>query len=162
MPSWQGCVAADWMFEEKYRGDYKPDVIQGELGLQIVAPDSPYVAAAGSNKLYFVDTRHTREDAAHIKEQIEQASVPRPNNRIEVDEHTGLVQNIDAATGEVLFTFDPAYARILFAHLLNDANPEFEVPVHEPAGDQLVTYDIETGQMVMAGERVLEARKSSR
>jgi hypothetical protein len=154
------CVVADWMFEEKYRGDYRPEVIQGELGPQIVAPDTPYVAAAGRNRLYFIDTRHTREDAAHIKEQIEQASVPRHNNRVEVNERTGLVQNIDAATGKVLFTFDPTYARVLFAHLLNAFNAEFEIPVHSPAGDQLVTYDVETGQVVRTGEApALAARK---
>ena len=66
------------MYEEQYRGDYKPDVVNGELGPQIIAPDTPYVAAAGSSKLYFIDTRHTSEDAAHIKEQIEQAFV-RPS-----------------------------------------------------------------------------------
>lgn len=146
------CIADGWMYEEQYRGDYKPEVVNGELGPQIVAPDTPYVAAAGSRKLYFIDTRRTAEDAAYIKEQIEQAFVPKPNRRIDVDAETGLVHNIDS-TGKVLFTFDPAYARVFFANLLNDLDPDRHVPVPDPAGDQLVTYDLESGEKVRMGEK---------
>lgn len=147
-----GHAVAERIHEEKYRGNYKPEVIDGELGKQIVAPDTPYVAAAGRDGLYFIDIRNSEEEAAHIKEQIEQASVPRKGSITRVDEKTGHVQNVLAATGEVLFTFDPEYAKIFFASLLNDFDPQLDLEEPEPAGDQLVIYDLETRQAVMTGQ----------
>jgi hypothetical protein len=39
--------------------------------------------------------------------------------------------------------FDPPYARVLFAKGINRHNPEIKLPEHEPAGDWLVTYDLD-------------------
>lgn len=64
-------------FQEEYRGSYVPNVIETPYGLQVVAPDTPYVAAAGPNQLYFIDTRFDNETARHVKEQIERGSLPR-------------------------------------------------------------------------------------
>jgi hypothetical protein len=73
------------IYQEEYRHrTYVPHVRETEYGLQIVAPDTPYVAASGSNRLNFIDTRHDPETAGHIKEQIERASVPNMDEYIDI------------------------------------------------------------------------------
>ncbi|KAG9258927.1 uncharacterized protein F5Z01DRAFT_641793 [Emericellopsis atlantica] len=129
-------------FQEEYRGNYVPEVIDTQHGLQIVAPDTPYVAAAGQNKLYFIDTRFDVETARHVKEQIERATVPHPDEYISIDEVSATAELKNSLTGETTFVFDPPYARVLFAKGINKRNPELRLPEHEPAGDWLVAYDL--------------------
>jgi hypothetical protein len=129
-------------FQGEYRGNYVPIVIETAFGLQVVAPDTPYVAAAGSDKLYFMDTRLNAETAGHIKEQIERALVPKRDEYISIDEFAATAQVKNAMTGETTFVFNPAYARVLFAKGINRKNPKLKLPEHEPAGDWLVTYDL--------------------
>ncbi|KAF7179131.1 hypothetical protein CNMCM7691_008062 [Aspergillus felis] len=129
-------------YQEEYRGSYVPEVIEREYGLQVVAPDTPYVAAAGRNALYFLDTRFDPETAKHPKQQIEKASLPNPDEYISIDEVLATAE-IKNTTGETTFVFDPAYARVLFARGMNRYNPELKLPVHEPAGDWVVTYDLD-------------------
>ena len=129
-------------FQEEYRGDYVPKVIETKHGLQIVAPDTPYVAAAGQDKLYFIDTRFDAKIARHIKEQIERATVPHPDEYISIDEISATAELKNSLTGETTFVFDPPYARVLFAKGMNRRSPELKLPEHEPAGDWLKTYDL--------------------
>ncbi|KAF7556643.1 hypothetical protein G7Z17_g1286 [Cylindrodendrum hubeiense] len=130
-------------FQEEYRDNYVPKVIDAWHGLQVVAPDTPYVAAAGQNHLYFIDTRFDPETAQHVKEQIERASVPGgPDEVINIDEISATAEVKNTLTGETVFVFDPPYARVLFARGINKRNPKLKLPEHEPAGDWLVTYDI--------------------
>ncbi|GKT90738.1 ankyrin repeat-containing protein [Colletotrichum tofieldiae] len=127
----------------EYRVKYVPNFIDAWNGLQIVAPDTPYVAAAGRNQLYFIDTRLDPETAKHIKEQIEWATVlVGPEDVIKIDEISATAEVRNSLTNETLFVFDPSYARILFARGINKRNPALKLPEHEPAGDWLVTYDI--------------------
>ncbi|GLI74340.1 hypothetical protein PoHVEF18_002577 [Penicillium ochrochloron] len=100
-------------YQEEYRGNYIPKVIEREYGLQVVAPDTPYVAAAGRNALYFLDTRFDPETAKHIKEQIEKASVPNLEEYISIDEVLATAEIKNSVTGETTFVFDPPYARVL-------------------------------------------------
>jgi hypothetical protein len=130
-------------FEEEYRGNYVPKVIETTYGLQVVAPDTPYVAAAGTNKLYFIDTRFDAETAQHIKQQIEKATVPNPEEYIAIDEVSATAELKNSVTGETTFVFDAPYARVLFAKGMNRHNPELKLPEHGPPGDWLVTYDLE-------------------
>jgi hypothetical protein len=130
------------IFEEEYQGNYVPKVIETEFDFQVVAPDTPYVAAAGSDKLYFIDTRFDTETAKHIKEQIEKASIPRLDEYVAIDEVLATAELKNRVTGETTFVFDPAYARVLFAKGMNRHNPELKLPEHEPAGDWEVTYDL--------------------
>ncbi|KAH7115421.1 hypothetical protein B0J13DRAFT_590419 [Dactylonectria estremocensis] len=133
------------VFQEEYQGNYVPKVIDTWHGLQVVAPDTPYVAAAGRNQLHFIDTRLDPETAKHIKEQIERASVPGdPDEVIHIDEILATAEVKNTLTGETVFVFDPCYARVLFARGINKRNPKLKLPEHEPAGDWLVTYDIGT------------------
>ncbi|KAJ9296216.1 hypothetical protein DTO271G3_5357 [Paecilomyces variotii] len=136
------CVGSP-SYQEEYRGSYVPEVIEREYGLQVVAPDTPYVAAAGRNALYFLDTRFDIETAKHIKEQIEKAFVPNPEEYISVDEVLATAEIKNSVTGETTFVFDPAYARVLFARAMNRHNPELKLPVHERTGDWLVTYNLD-------------------
>ncbi|KAH8696481.1 hypothetical protein BGW36DRAFT_296859 [Talaromyces proteolyticus] len=131
-------------FQEEYRGSYVPQFIETEYGLQVVAPDTPYVAAAGPNQLYFIDTRFDTETARHIKEQIERASVPNMDEYISIDELSATAEVKNLVTGETTFVFDPPYARVLFARGMNKRNPDLKLPQHETAGDWLVTYDRST------------------
>ncbi|KAJ5307365.1 hypothetical protein N7476_008021 [Penicillium atrosanguineum] len=121
-------------FQEEYRGNYVPTVIKTGNGLQVVAPDTPYVAAAGPDKLYFIDTRFDAETAKHVKEQIERATVPKPEEYIAIDEISATAELKNSVTGETTFVFDPP---------MPGRNPELKLPEHEPAGDWLVTYDLE-------------------
>ncbi|PYI02287.1 hypothetical protein BO78DRAFT_472696 [Aspergillus sclerotiicarbonarius CBS 121057] len=102
-------------FQEEYRGNYTPKVIQTEYGLQVVAPDTPYVAAAGPNNLYFLDTRFDTETAKHMKKQIEKATVPNADEYIAINEVSATAELKNSVTGETTFVFDPPYARVLFA-----------------------------------------------
>ncbi|KAJ5881011.1 uncharacterized protein N7473_012064 [Penicillium subrubescens] len=89
-------------YQEEYRGNYIPKVIEREYGLQVVAPDTPY-------------------------EQIEKPTVQNLEEYISIDE---------AVTGETVFV-------VLLARAMNRHNPELKLPVHEPAGDWVVTYDLD-------------------
>jgi hypothetical protein len=131
-------------FHEEYRNSsYVPEVIETVLGRQVVAPDTPYVAAAGTNALYFIDTRFDPETAQHIKLQIEKASVPQPDEYVAIDEIEATAALKNRVTGETTFVFDPPYARVLFARGINRHNPDIKLPEHEPAGDWLVTYNLD-------------------
>ncbi|KAH7116483.1 hypothetical protein B0J13DRAFT_653357 [Dactylonectria estremocensis] len=117
-------------FQEEYRGNYVPQVIDTWYGFQVVAPDTPYVAAAGANQLYFIDTR---------------ATVPgEPDEVISIDEISATAEVRNTLTNETVFVFDPPYARVLFAAGINRLNPKLKLPEHKPAGHWLVTYDIGT------------------
>ncbi|OHE97176.1 hypothetical protein CORC01_07430 [Colletotrichum orchidophilum] len=129
-------------FQEEYRGNYTPTFVDAWSGPQIVAPNTPYVAAVGRNQLYFLDTRFDPEIAKHIKEQIERATIVGPEDVIDIDEISATAKVRNAVTNETLFVFDPPYARVLFARGINKRNPDLKLPEHEPAGDWLVTYDI--------------------
>lgn len=130
--------------QEEYRHNYVPKVVETEYGLQVVAPDTPYVAAAGQDQLYFIDTCHDTETAKHIKEQIEKASVMNPEEYISIDEISATAERKNRVTGETTFVFDPHYARVLFAKGMNRHNPELKLPEYdEPVGDWVVTYDLE-------------------
>jgi hypothetical protein len=113
-------------------------------GLQIVAPDTPYVAAVGQNQLYFIDTRFDNETAGHIKEQLEKAFIHEPEEYIFVDDVLATAEVKNAFTNKTTFVFDPPYARVLFARFMNKVNPELKLREHEPAGDWLKTYNIGT------------------
>lgn len=131
-------------FQEEYRGNYVPKFVDAWNGQQIVAPDTPYVAAAGRNQLYFLDTRLDPETASHVKEQIERARVGAPEEVISIDEISATAEVKNTTTGETVFVFDPVYARVLFAKGINKRNPEIKLPEYESAGDWLVTYDVDT------------------
>lgn len=130
-------------YHELYSRDYKPRFVEAWHGPQIVAPDTPYVAAVGKNQLYYIDTRFDAETAKHIKAQIEWGSTSsRPSQVISIDEVAATASVKDTATGETLFEFDPPYARVLFARGINKRNPGLRLPEHEPAGEWLVTYEV--------------------
>lgn len=80
------CQASPIFEEPYYHTDFVPQTVEAYHGLQIVAPDSPYIAAAGINKLYFIDKRFDEETAFHIKQQIEHASIPRSGEYIKSNE----------------------------------------------------------------------------
>ncbi|WYZ34197.1 hypothetical protein EsH8_I_000473 [Colletotrichum jinshuiense] len=131
-------------FQEEYRGNYVPKFIDAWNGPQVVAPDTPYVAVAGRNQLYFIDTRFDPDTAKHIKNQIERASVGGPDEVISIDEISATAEVKNTVTGETVFVFDPTYARVLFAKGINRRNPALKLPEPEPAGDWLVTYNSDT------------------
>lgn len=129
-------------FQEEYRGSYVPNVIKTRYGLQVVAPDTPYVAVAGPDKLYFIDTRLDTETAKHVKENLEKASVPEEDEYIAIDEISATAEVKNSVTGKTTFVFDPSFARVMFSRGMNRHNPELKLPEPEPAGDWLVTYDL--------------------
>lgn len=131
-------------YQEEYRSNYVPNVVDTKWGPQIIAPDTPYVAAAGQNILYFIDTRIDAETALHMKRQLESAFVSRAEEHIRINEFTATAERVNADTGETTFTFDPLYARVLFAKGINRHNPEIKLPEYELRGDWLVTYDLDT------------------
>lgn len=133
-------------YQEEYRGnDYTPDYINTIYGRQIIAPDTPYVAAAGKNLLYFIDTRLDAETAGHIKKQLEKAFVPNMEEFISINEFTATAETVNAKTRETTFTFDPVFARVLFAKGINKRNPEIKLVEHKlGGGDWLVAYDLDT------------------
>ncbi|KAJ5817964.1 hypothetical protein N7447_007972 [Penicillium robsamsonii] len=130
-------------FQEEYRGSYIPKVIETEFGPQVVAPDTPYVAAAGPDKLHFIDTRFDTETAKRMKEHIEKATVPEPNEYIAIDEILATAEVKPRVAGETTFVLDLAHARMLFAKGMNRHNPELKLPEFESAGDWLMTYDLD-------------------
>jgi len=131
-------------YQEEYRdSSYVPNVIETAYGFQIVASDTPYVAANGRNRLYFLDTRLDSDHARHIKNQIEKATVPNPDEYLKIDEISATAERKNRKTGETTSIFDPFYARILFAKGINARNPELKLPEPEPAGDWLVAYDLD-------------------
>lgn len=141
-------------YVEEYRNiSYVPQFVDTELGRQIVAPDTPYVARAGRSELYFIDTRFDVASAKHIKEQIERATVPDSDTHIYVDDITATAE-VRTDTGEVPFVFDPAYARLFFASSMNKLNPSLNLPEHESTGDHLVEY--EDGGAVLARRDVTD------
>jgi hypothetical protein len=131
-------------YQEEYRAKtYVPNIRETEYGPQVVEPDTGYVAASAPDKLYFIDTRQDPETAAHIKEQIDRAAVPRSMDEYtSIDEISGTAEIRNSKTGETIFVFDPAYARVLFARGINKRNPRIKLPEHPPAGDWEVTYDL--------------------
>ncbi|KAL7921911.1 hypothetical protein ACQKWADRAFT_293867 [Trichoderma austrokoningii] len=133
-------------YQEEYRGSsYTPSFINTEFGPQIIAPDTPYVAAAGPNVLYFIDTRIDAETAGHIKKQLENAYVSLPDEYISIDESTATAEKKNHKTGETTFVFDPLYAAVLFAKGINRRNPEIKLVEHElGGGDWVVTYEPDT------------------
>lgn len=131
-------------FLEEYRGSYVPKTIETWYGLQVIAPDTQYVARAGPNQLYFIDTRFDNETASHVKEQIEKATTPKADEYFYIDEISATVEIRNSVTNETTFVFDPPYARVMFAETINKRNPKLNLPEHEPAGDWLVTYDLGT------------------
>ncbi|UKZ88577.1 uncharacterized protein TrAFT101_004329 [Trichoderma asperellum] len=132
-------------YQEEYRGNnYTPTFINTEYGRQIIAPDTPYVAAAGKNLLYFIDTRLDAKTAGHIKQQLERAFVPNMEEIISINEFTATAETVNAETRETTFTFDPVYARVLFAKGINKRNPEIKLVEHKiGGGDWLVAYDLD-------------------
>ncbi|KAJ5208817.1 hypothetical protein N7449_003196 [Penicillium cf. viridicatum] len=122
-------------FQEEYRGSYVPNVIKTGFGLQVVVPDTPYVAVADLDQLYFIDTWLDTETAKH-------ASVPKEDEYIAIDEISATAEVKISVTGETTFVFDPAFARVAFSRGMNRHNPELKLPEPEPAGDWLVTYDL--------------------
>lgn len=93
------------------------------------------MAAAGPDKLYFIDTRFDTETAKYVKEQVEKATVPNPEEYIAIDEVSVTAELQNSVTGETTFVFDRPYARALFSKGINRRNPELKLPEHEPAGD---------------------------
>ncbi|KAJ5712045.1 hypothetical protein N7488_006201 [Penicillium malachiteum] len=143
LASFQKCEGSP-TYQEEYRNDsYIPNFIETPFGYQILAPDTPYVAAAGRNHLYFIDTRYDDASAQHIKTQIERASIPIPNKYTAIDEITATAEIKNSKTGETTFVFDPVYARVFFAKGINKRNPDIKLPEPEPAGDWLVAYDVD-------------------
>ncbi|GAM34219.1 hypothetical protein TCE0_015f01655 [Talaromyces pinophilus] len=124
-------------FLEEYRGSYVPKTIETWYGLQVIAPDTQYVARAGPNQLYFIDTRFDNETASHVKEQIEKATTPKADEYFYIDEISATVEIRNSVTNETTFVFDPPYARVMFAETINKRNPKLNLPEHEPAGDWL-------------------------
>ncbi|KAJ5616048.1 hypothetical protein N7537_001162 [Penicillium hordei] len=139
-------------FQEEYQGSYVPKVTKTGFGLQVVAPDTPYVAVAGLDQLYFIDTRLDIETAKHVKENIEKASVPKEDEYIAIDEISATAEVKSFVTGETTFVFDPAFARVMFSRGMNRRNPELKLPEPEPAGDWLVTYDLGNSLLGNASE----------
>ena len=131
-------------FLEEYRGSYVPKTMETWYGLQVIAPDTPYVARAGPNQLYFIDTRFDYETASHVREQIEKATTPKAGGYFSIDAISATVEIKNSETNETTFVFDPPYARVMFAQEINKRNPELKLPEHEPAGYWLVTYDLAT------------------
>ena len=130
-------------FQEEYRGRYLPKVIETWRGLQVVAPDTPYVAAASANELYFIDTRLDNETASRIKQNIESAASPRPEEYVFIDEIMATAERRNRATGETTFVFDPTYAKVLFGRAMKRRNPKLELPEYTPPGAGLVAYDLD-------------------
>jgi hypothetical protein len=96
-------------FQEEYRGSYVPKFITTGYALQVAVPDTPYVAAAGPDRLlYFIDTRFDTETAEHVKEQIEKATVHNPEEYIAIDEVLATAELKNSVTGKTTFVFDPS------------------------------------------------------
>lgn len=127
-------------FHESYEDStFTPDFTETEFGRAIVSPDTPYVAFAGRHHLYYIDTRFSPEDAAHIKAQVEHTWRMKGDEYTKIDEIEATAEVRNAA-GESVFVFDTPYARVLFADFINRHNPDIKLPEHGPGGDWLVSY----------------------
>jgi len=134
-----------------YQKDYRPEVVNWYGGKRILAPDTPYVAAVKSNQLYFIDKKFSPASAAYIKEQLEHTNPIEPHEYFYIDEVDATAEVRDSRTHETKFKFNPAYARVLYADRINRMNPTLDLPVHEPAGEWLVTYEIGGGRLDRRG-----------
>lgn len=142
--SCSACESPTRQIQQEYlQTSFVPDVMQTNFGLQIIAPDTPYVAATGRNELFFIDTCLDNATAQYIKNQIEAATIPRSNEYIYIDEIEATAERRNADTHEATFVFDPEYARIFFARGMNKHNPDLKLPEHGPAGDWQVAYDLD-------------------
>ncbi|OAA62743.1 hypothetical protein SPI_04283 [Niveomyces insectorum RCEF 264] len=150
-PQFRPCAGMATYLEEYRSKDYKPQVIETDMGRQIVAPDTPYVAGVYPNGLYFIDTRYDAETASYIKEQIEHAAIPKAGEYLFTDEILATAECRNATTHEPTFVFNPAYARVFFAQTMNRRNPDLKLPEHEPSGDWLVSYDIGLNNPLLQG-----------
>jgi len=122
----------------------------------------PDAAASARNAIYFIDQRFDIDSAKHIKEQLENL-VANENGYWYIDEVAITAERRDPA-GITLFTFNPAYARVFFAESMNSRNPSLNLPVHEPAGEWLVVYDIAKAEVGGKAKRIgtdLSPRKES-
>lgn len=130
-------------YQEEYRiAGYVPQYYKSWRGLQVIAPNTPYVAAAGPDSLYFIDTRYDNETATHIKEQIEWAMLPNKDEHFFIDEIAATASVRKSDTKEVVFEFDPPFARVFFARFMNKQNPSLQLPEHKDGGDWVVNYNI--------------------
>ncbi|EED16208.1 hypothetical protein TSTA_013140 [Talaromyces stipitatus ATCC 10500] len=68
--------------------------------------------------------------------------MPNPGEHIAINEVTATAEMKKSVTGETVIVFDPPYAMVLFAEGINRRNPELKFPENEPAGDWLVTYNL--------------------
>lgn len=130
-------------YQEEFRGNnYTPAFTDTFRGRQIIAPDTPYVAAAGQNLLYFIDTRLGAETAGHIKTQLERRFVPNEEEYFKINEFAATAEIVNAKTLETTFTFDPVFVRVLFARGINKRNQEMKLVEHKiGGGDWLVAYE---------------------
>ena len=76
LAAFRSCKGSPSFIEKHSQNNYIPKVYNAWYGPQVVAPDSPYVAVAGVDKLYFIDTGFDSGTAEHIKNQIESATMP--------------------------------------------------------------------------------------
>jgi len=109
-----------------------------------VAPDTPYVAAASANELYFIDTRLDNTTASRMKQNLESAALPRPEEYIFIDPIMVTAERRNHVTGETTFVFDPTYAKVLFGRAMKRRNPKLELPEYKPPGVALVAYDLDS------------------
>ena len=141
------------IYDERYhQKDYVPDVVDWYGGKRIVAPDTPYIAAVSPNQLYFIDKKFDHASAAVIKEQLERLNGIEPHEFSYIDEIDATAEIKNSKTKETVFKFNPAYARVFFAEIINRKNATLDLPLHEPAGAWLVTYKVGGGRL---GERSL-------
>lgn len=97
----------------------------------------------GQNKLCFIDTRFDAKTAAHIKEQIERAGIPKPEEYVFIDEILATAEIRVAKTNETTFVFDPVFARVFFAPGMNRHNPELKLPLFEGTSKTSMLYDLD-------------------
>ncbi|KAJ3494501.1 hypothetical protein NLG97_g4038 [Lecanicillium saksenae] len=143
-----GSTLALGLLEEHHRSDFQPRFVNTLRGLEMVAPESSFVARSGPSKVSFIDPRYDEVTARTIKEQIERAKVQNPGEYIHIDGRTATAEVRDATTGETVFTFNPAHARLFFAREMNKRNPELQLPERATSGDWEVAYS--NGQALVA------------
>ncbi|CAK7217437.1 hypothetical protein SCUCBS95973_003151 [Sporothrix curviconia] len=134
------CEGSTVYQKEYYPGSgYVPQFADTPLGPLIIAPDTPY----------------------HIKLQIETLSVAGENLYLYVDDLNATAEVRSHATGKTVFHFDPVYARVFFADIMNRGNPALQLPEHGPAGDWVVTYPHDGSKpLVTLAHRADDARDS--
>ncbi|KAJ6780615.1 hypothetical protein PWT90_03499 [Aphanocladium album] len=134
--------------QEVQRRDFQPQFINTPRGLQMMSPESSFIAHSGPNKVSFIDPRYDEATSRSIKEQIERANVQNPGEYIHIDERAATAEVRDGATGETVFTFNPAHARLFFAREMNKRNPDLQLPERPTSGDWEVAYS--NGQALTA------------